>query len=106
MRNAEGPWEDDLAQRVWNLMTGVYCLDFFEPREAVAVRNEFDEDSDCSRFWDAVCAAEERLGTRLGTDPSRDPDIDAMMSNYESLMHRFGLKMFEYGRLFAGGKES
>lgn len=94
------PTKDSQAERVWNLLTGVYDLPVYSPPEALTVRNEWNDNPECANLWQQIAGIREQMERQPETDGFRhDLDFRVLSNCYERLMKLSGLKMFEYGQI-------
>ncbi len=92
--------KDTFKQMVFDLMCGSLDLESFPVAESRQVENEFKDGRFCSQAYSEIYNANQRLCDRLGTE--EDKDVECIISNFFDIVHHLGMKMYDYGELYAG----
>lgn len=68
-----------------------------EPDVCEWARDESSIDGEIGPLTELIYGARDRLCERLGLDPDADPDLELLISGFESLSRACGKLMYRYG---------
>lgn len=62
------------------------------------ITNAFAEGTHCTRLYEEIYQANQRLCERLGTQ--EDQDVELLIDNFFEIMREISIRMFRYGQRF------
>ena len=91
--------ETDFSQQVYDTLID----ELTEESKIAGVENAYQEGSDCGQLYDEVLKTGWALSKNMGIENGdMHPDIQLMIDQLGKIQKILCLKMFHYGRLFAG----
>lgn len=91
---------EELKERIYGLMNGVYNLDEFPMEESKFVEDEFEEGKYCEVLYERMHEAYKRICRRLGNLEAEDSDVETIITSLMDIGKYQSLKMYDYGVLF------
>lgn len=89
----------EFKERLYEIMNGYFhsVRDWFPADEIV--KNEFEEDSFCSKLYKEVYDANRRICSRLGVE--EDKDVETIISGLLEIGKYQCFKMYDYGMYYS-----
>ena len=91
--------ETNFSQQVYDTLID----ELTEESKIAGVENAYQEGSDCGQLYDEVLKTGWALSKNMGIENGdMHPDIQLMIDQLGKIQKNLCLKMFDYGRFFAG----
>lgn len=88
------------ADSVYSAINGDYIDKEDYIIEGIEVANAFEDGSVCSKYYENIYNAKQRLFDRLNCKNGMDDDVDTIMVQWDALSRELASLMFEYGYMY------
>jgi hypothetical protein len=84
-------------EMIYQIINGDINMEMVDIPAEMRLEDEFAEGKECSRLYDEVYAAKQRILRRMKTE--EDADVETIIVNMSAISKILALKMYDYGKL-------
>lgn len=85
----------EIREQIYEAANGMYVNAEDYVVAGIQIEDEFAEGKNCSKYYEYVYNAKQRLNDRLKTD--EDIDVEIIISRMDDITREIAMKMFDYG---------